>query len=97
MAWSPDQTRLASGSADGTVKLWDAASGEEVCSLAQAVNTEGVTAVDWTPDGTRLASCAGGGTVLIRDSTPGRAAEERLRLAEIEQAETGKEPSPRPR
>ena len=97
VAWSPDQTRLASGSEDGTVKIWDAASGEEVCSLAESVNPDSVTAVAWTPDGTRLASGSGGGTILIRDSTPGRAAEERLRLAEIEQVEAGKEPNTRPR
>ena len=33
MAWSPDGKRLATGSRDGTAKVWDAASGQELLTL----------------------------------------------------------------
>ena len=31
-AFSPDGTRVVSGSGDGTVKIWEAATGAEVCN-----------------------------------------------------------------
>ena len=33
VAFSPDGTRIASGSADMTIKLWGASSGEEMANL----------------------------------------------------------------
>ena len=33
VAFSPDGARIVSGSADGTVRVWDAASGEELLVL----------------------------------------------------------------
>ena len=33
VAWSPDGTRLLSGSHDGTARVWDANSGIELLSL----------------------------------------------------------------
>jgi WD40 repeat protein len=65
IAWSPDGTRLLSGGIDGTVRIWDAATG-----LQQAVlrgHVDRVRAVAWSPDGTRIASAAEDGTVLVRD------------------------------
>ena len=33
VSWSPDGTRLATGSEDGTAKVWDAAGGRELLTL----------------------------------------------------------------
>lgn len=37
LAWSPDGTRIASGSADRTVQIWQAEEGEETAFLKQGM------------------------------------------------------------
>jgi WD40 repeat protein len=53
VAWSPDGRRLATGSGDNTVKVWDAASGEELLTLRHG---SAVWSVAFSPDGRRLMS-----------------------------------------
>jgi WD40 repeat protein len=36
VAWSPDFTRLATASEDGTARVWDAGSGQELLQLSRA-------------------------------------------------------------
>jgi WD40 repeat protein len=54
VAFSPDSTRLASGSADNTVKIWDASSG--ACLQTLEGHSNFVYSVAFSPDSTRLAS-----------------------------------------
>ncbi len=62
VAFSPDGTTLASGSYDGTAKLWDVASREEIATLYPRRSE--VTSVDFSPDGTILAGVAGSDIML---------------------------------
>ncbi len=69
VAWSPDGKRLASGSNDDTVQVWDATTGGNV--LTYKGHSDIVDAVAWASDGKRIASGSADKTVKMWDATTG--------------------------
>ena len=62
VAISPDSKIIATGGADGTAKLWDAASGTEMQSFAISDEPMAVLQVAFTPDGSGLVIFGAGPT-----------------------------------
>ncbi|HZR39186.1 MAG TPA: protein kinase [Ktedonobacteraceae bacterium] len=62
-AWSPDSKRIASGSFDKTVQVWNATTGSSPFTYPGHSNT--VTCVAWSPDGKLIASSSFDKTVQV--------------------------------
>ena len=69
VAWSPDNSRIATGSLDHSVKLWNPKTGRE--SLTLRGHTAAVMGVYWFPDGDQLVSRDQNGDVRFWNATPG--------------------------
>jgi WD40 repeat protein len=70
LAFCKDGKRLASGSRDGEVKLWEFPSGREL--LAFKGHSGAVTAVAFHPDGRQLATASYDHTVRLWDVNTAR-------------------------
>ncbi|MGH7201697.1 MAG: WD40 repeat domain-containing protein [Planctomycetaceae bacterium] len=70
LAFSPDGRQLASGSLDGTVRIWEVATGREVHRFEG--HRGAVLCAAYNAEGTRLASGGTDGTVLVWDATSAR-------------------------
>ncbi|KAL2756844.1 hypothetical protein ACRALDRAFT_2026829 [Sodiomyces alcalophilus JCM 7366] len=67
---SPDGRWIASASADGTVKIWDAATGEHMDTLVG--HMAGISCVAWSPDGGTLATGSDDKAIRLWDRVTGR-------------------------
>ncbi|HLJ34754.1 MAG TPA: HEAT repeat domain-containing protein [Ktedonobacteraceae bacterium] len=54
VAWSPDSSRIASASTDGTLDVWDASTGHRIFKWSDPYQN-GLLAVAWSPDGKYIA------------------------------------------
>jgi WD40 repeat protein len=70
VAFSPDGKRLATGSGEGAVKLWDTGAGQEIGALKG--QSYRVSSVAFSPDGKRLATGSFGGAVKLWDTGAGQ-------------------------
>src|SRR5215467_9548839 len=70
IAWSPDGKIIASPSADKTIRLWDAQTGQLM--RTQVGHSAMVGSVAWSPDGKILVSGSYDETIHLWDAQTGR-------------------------
>lgn len=63
VAYSPDGTRLLTGSLDTTAKLWDSATGKEILTLAG--HQQDITSVQFSQDGSTALTASRDGTAIL--------------------------------
>ncbi len=68
--WNSRGTAVASLSADGTMKIWDATTGRELLSIDAPASV--ASCCVWSPDGSRLLSGCEDNTLKLWDATTGR-------------------------
>ncbi len=69
--FSPDGTHIATGSADGTARIWDAVTGKELLAM-QASTKGGVRSVAFSPGGKLLATASDDNIARIWDPKTGK-------------------------
>ena len=70
LVWSPDAKRIVSAGRDGSVRMWDAASGREMPLLGHFQGA--VTGLSWSSDGGKVAAAGPvDGVIKIWDASKG--------------------------
>ena len=70
VAYSPDGTKIVSGSHDNTIKIWDANTGQ--CLKTLEGHSLDVNSVAYSPDGTKIISGSYDNTIKIWDANTGQ-------------------------
>ncbi|KAJ5165461.1 uncharacterized protein N7500_007291 [Penicillium coprophilum] len=70
IAWSQHKNRLASGSHDNTIRIWDPDTGQ--CALVLQGHNDWIKSIAWSQDESRLASGSSDRTVRIWDPVTGQ-------------------------
>ena len=65
-SFSPDGTKVVTGSHDRTVRIWDAVTGE--CEQTLEGHSSYVSSASFSPDGTKVVSSSNDATVRIWDA-----------------------------
>ncbi|KAF8191106.1 WD40-repeat-containing domain protein [Mycena galopus ATCC 62051] len=73
VAFSPDGSRIASGSDDWKIRVWDAKTGKPVLKVIKG-HTESIQSVAFSPDGTLIASGSDDKTIRVWDAKTGNIA-----------------------
>jgi WD40 repeat protein/class 3 adenylate cyclase len=69
IAFSPDGSRIAAPSIDGTTKMWDAATGQELLTLQG--HSDAVWSVAFNADGSQLVTAGADRTVIVWEAATG--------------------------
>ena len=67
--WSPDERQVATAGEDGTIRVWDVETGDELKRFD--AHPDGVTALSWAADGARLASAGKDGLGRVWQASAG--------------------------
>jgi WD40 repeat protein len=69
--FSPDGNRILTASRDGTIKLWDSATGENLATMGRLQYSDHPVAAAFAPDGTRIISAHSDGRVHLWQAATG--------------------------
>jgi WD40 repeat protein len=67
--WSPDGRSIATGDANGDLRVWDAQTGQ--CVMSWSDLKSGINSIAWSPDGSRIALSDREGRVAIWETKTG--------------------------